>query len=473
MRHARFKAVSAVVAASLLVAACGSDDDEDSSDDTTADADADADSGDDDSTGDDSAGDDSTDADSGGDDSAGDDSTGDDSGDDMASGVTVTMWDFGGGGMDTVIAEWEEATGNTVEQVISEFDPHHEKLLAGFVSGEVPDVAVVEVGYSSLFKANPGNFVDLGAECAAADRADTYLPFRWEHGVSGDGTVIGFPTDVGGLAVAYRHDLFEAAGLPSERDAVAERMATWDDFLALGDEYLAATGEPYIDSSGLLFETIIKQGPEGFYATSGEPIYETSDHVAEAWSIATDAIDRGLSANLAGFSPEWNTGMANGDYAVQLAPAWMRTYIKSQAPDTDGLWDITTLPEAGGNWGGAQLTIPANAEHPEVACDLISYLTEPEQELKIYQEFGNFPSAPELYSDPAVVDFTDEFFNSAPAGEIYVDSITNVEPQFEGVDQRTILREFTLALGRVENGEETADEAWQSALDAIALEVEG
>ena len=40
-----------------------------------------------------------------------------------------------------------------------------------------------------------------------------------------DGRLIGLPTDVGSLAVCYRKDLFEAAGLPTERDAGVGALA--------------------------------------------------------------------------------------------------------------------------------------------------------------------------------------------------------------------------------------------------------
>ena len=56
-------------------------------------------------------------------------------------------------------------------------DEHHEKLLAGFVSGEVPDIAIVEVGYSSLFKANPENFVDLN-DFGAAELEGDFIAFH-------------------------------------------------------------------------------------------------------------------------------------------------------------------------------------------------------------------------------------------------------------------------------------------------------
>ena len=46
---------------------------------------------------------------------------------------------------------------------------------------------------------------------------------------------IGLGTDVGGLAMCYRRDLFEQAGLPTDRDEVSALWPTWDDFIAAGE----------------------------------------------------------------------------------------------------------------------------------------------------------------------------------------------------------------------------------------------
>ncbi len=451
MKHSRRAAVAVIAALGLIAGACGGDDD-----DVSDDADA---------AGEDAVSDDADATDGSGSDDA-------DAGDGAATDdVTLTWWTFGGSGHDNAIAEFEAANpGVTVEVIVAGFDEHHEKLLAGFVSGEVPDIALLEVGYSSLFKANPESFTDL-ADYGAADLESDFVPFRWEHGVAPSGEIIGIPTDVGGLAVAYRADLFEAAGLPTDPAEVTALMPTWDEFLNVGDQYVAATGNAYIDSAGLLFESIVKQGPEGFYSQNGELIYDTSPHVQAAWDYSTDAVARGLSANIGAFTPEWNAAMGNGDYAVQLAPAWMMNYIAGQAPDTAGSWNVADFPEGGGNWGGSQLTIPAGAEHPDLAWELISYISTTDQQAQIFQDFGNFPSITSLYDTPEILDFENEHFSNQKVGAVYAASILAVEPQFEGVEQRTILREFTGALGELENGNVDADGAWNRALDAIALEV--
>ena len=156
------------------------------------------------------------------------------------------------------------------------------------------------MGYSSLFrKAQPQNFQDL-REYGAEELAGDYVAWRWEHGVAADGSIIGIPTDIGGLAMCYRTDLFEAAGLPTDRDEVSAAIATWDDFIDLGEQYVEATGMPFIDGAGgSVFNVVKNQGDKKYYSADGEPIYDTSEQIQLAWDTAIKAIEAGISANIA------------------------------------------------------------------------------------------------------------------------------------------------------------------------------
>jgi cellobiose transport system substrate-binding protein len=45
-------------------------------------------------------------------------------------------------------------------------------------------------------------------------------------------SLIGLPTDTGGLAICYRQDLFAKAGLPTDPAKVSAMFTTWDDYVA-------------------------------------------------------------------------------------------------------------------------------------------------------------------------------------------------------------------------------------------------
>ena len=59
-----------------------------------------------------------------------------------------------------------------------------------------------------------------------------WLDFVVERGTNSDGQLIGYGTDVGPEGICYRADLFEKAGLPTDREEVAALMGTWDDYFA-------------------------------------------------------------------------------------------------------------------------------------------------------------------------------------------------------------------------------------------------
>jgi cellobiose transport system substrate-binding protein len=165
--------------------------------------------------------------------------------------------------------------------------------------------------------------------------------------------------------------------------------------------------------------------------------------------------------------------MANGDFAALGCPAWMMNYIQGQAPDTAGKWNITSIPEVGGNWGGTQLTIPAASDQHQAAYDMITWLLSPENQLEVFKLHGNFPSTPELYDTPEIQEFTNDFFSGAPVGKIYAESAKAVQPIYEGAQQREIDREFENALIAVEDGNVAAADAWTTALANVALAIQG
>ncbi|MDZ8173093.1 ABC transporter substrate-binding protein [Microbacterium xanthum] len=382
--------------------------------------------------------------------------------------VELNVWTFGGMGLDDLFEKYQAENPNVTLKITNAggADEQAQALTTALAGGKGPDVAAIEIGYMAQFKAQPQNFVDLRT-LGADDIQPSFLDWRWEQGVAADGSVVGIPTDVGGLAMAYRTDLFEAAGLPTDRDEVSALWPTWEDFIDVGNQYTEATGKGMVDNVvNSVYNPVVRQGDQMYYGDGPEDfVYESNPQVQKAFDLALDSV--GLSSRIGSFSEEWNAGMNNGDFAVLAAPAWMTTYISQQAPDTSGKWDIAAVPEDAGNWGGSQLTIPKNSEHPEEAYEFISWLMAPEQQLEVFQTHGNFPSTPELYETPDIQEFTSTFFSDAPVGPIYANSVETIQPIYEGPQQRIIDNAIQNTIGQVENGEEPADGAWERAMDNV------
>jgi cellobiose transport system substrate-binding protein len=388
--------------------------------------------------------------------------------------ITLNLWTFGNFGYDELIAEYENDNPNIkIETLIQEFDPHHDALITSLAAGSGgPDIAAAEVAYIGAFANQPDSFINV-LDYGGADIQGDYLDWKWEQATTLDGSAtIGLPTDVGGMAICYRMDLFEEAGLPTDRDEVSALWAdSWEDYIEVGKQYKEATGRAFIDNEGLLYDAVVNQSPDTYYNSDGEYIFEDSEQVAYAWEIVTAAIEAEIDAKTPAWSAEWNAGMNNGDFAVLTCPAWMRGYIEDQAPDTFGNWDVATVPEGGGNWGGSHLVIPAQTEHPQEAYDFMSWILAPEQQLRVFEGTGNFPSTPELYDTPQMQEFTSEFLNNAPLGEIYSDNALDVVAQNVGENYNLINQEFGQALNRVSDGLETPDEAWETAIANINREL--
>ena len=275
-----------------------------------------------------------------------------------------------------------------------------------------PDISAIDEGFIVQFRNQADKFVNLLDKGGADVRVE--VPALEVEGVDVAPTArqIGLGTDVGGLAMCYRSDLFKKAGLPTDRDAVSELWPTWDDFINVGKQYVAKTGKKFVDSGTNMFNPVLAQQPVGFFDEQEQLQMDGGPKVA--LDVSMKAIQAGISANLASFQPNWDQGFKKDQFAVLACPAWMLGHIQDTAPDQKGKWDIAAIPGGGGNWGGSWWTIPEQGKHATRRPTSSSGWSQPEQQIEVFKTVGNLPSQPALYKDPAVLDFKKEFFSNAP-----------------------------------------------------------
>lgn len=354
-------------------------------------------------------------------------------------------------------------------------DKYWPALQTRLASGSgVADVQGIEVARISEVVAEQADLWTDLRQTAAADSIDGYVEWKQPAATTPDGAVLGLGTDIGPMGICYRSDLLAQAGLPVEPDALAARMRTWDDYVALGREYRAAApeGSAWMDSAGGFYNAIVSTEEEIYYDEAGALVHDTNPAVRAAFDTAAAAGQEGLTARLEQFvDPGWDAGFASGSFATIACPSWMIGYIKGKAGDAGaGKWNVTTLPGgAGGNWGGAYLGIPASSEHVEEAAELIAWLTAPEQQAEVFASAGNFPST--TGGIELVADATDPYFTDAPIGQIFTASATAAPVQVLGPEDGVVKSSMVQALLSVEaNGVAPAD-AWTSALDDVAGQV--
>ena len=386
--------------------------------------------------------------------------------------ITLTISTFNEWGYDNLLTEYMELNPNiTIEHnKFAESADAKEQFQTALGAGAgLADVVGVEVDWMPLMMQYGEFFNDL----SSPEVEGRWNNWTIDQATSEDGQLFGYPTDIGPQAIAYRADLFEAAGLPGDREAVAALFAEngggWDQFFAVGDQYVAGSGgRAFFDSIDAIAQGMINQqeAPLEDPAT-GEIIATTNPDIRAMYDELLAHTD--LSAHYGQWSEDWFAAFQNGNFATMLAPSWMLGIIAGNAEGVEG-WDIADVfPGGGGNWGGSFLTVPTMSEHPAEAQALAAWLTAPEQQLKAFATTGNFPSQIEAQESAELAGMTHEFFNDAPVGQIMTNRAAAITViPFKGENYFTVRTALSNALNRVDvDGTHDAETSWQMFVDEV------
>ncbi len=386
--------------------------------------------------------------------------------------LELTIGTFTEFGYEKLLAEYERLHSNIkiTHHKTGQGGPYHQQLLTKLAATSgLEDVVAIEEGHIPDILDKPQLFNDLADIGPADTKPDRWLDWKYESAVAKDGTWIGYGTDIGPLAMCYRKDLLAAAGLPSDPEAVKPLFESWDSYFAAGDRYVEATGNAWFDSDSQIFNAMQNQLETGYLTEDDELAIESNPDIKENWDQVTAAGRGGQTAKLVAFSPEWNNGFKQGAFATKTCPSWMLGVVQEQAgPANAGKWAVTdAFPGGGGNWGGSFLAVPKQSQHPKEAAELAAWLTAPEQQIKAFQETGNFPSQVEALSSPELLNTTNEYFGDVKTGELFAVQAQKVgQAQYKGPGDGKIQENATSpALQAVEQGKSPED-GWRQAVDA-------
>jgi cellobiose transport system substrate-binding protein len=389
--------------------------------------------------------------------------------------ITLTVDTFGNFGYRTLLHDYQRTHPQirVVERVL-EYDDHHARLTERLDAGrDAGDVVAIDEGYAVQFRDRQASFVNLLGLGAGA-LSGNWLPWKWDATLSADGRYqIGLGTDVGGLAMCYRPDLFRDAGLPTDRTAVAKLWPDWEAYIATGKRFREADlPAQWTDSASNVYNQILAQQATGYYDRDENLVIESTSGVRHAWDLTVRMVEAGESAKYVPFNPQWLAALQGGRFATLTCPAWVLGWIQQNAPAAHGQWDVAEVPGGAGNWGGSWLAVPAQSAHQAEAYRLAAWLTAPEQQLRVFTETGNLPSAPQLYEDPEVFEFRNPFFHNAPVGRIFASAVSAKPAQYLGRHNAAVRTIFENKLGEVEIGTRPAEQAWTEAV-AAARQVGG
>ncbi|TFC73574.1 carbohydrate ABC transporter substrate-binding protein [Cryobacterium sp. TMS1-20-1] len=375
--------------------------------------------------------------------------------------VELTVATFNEFGYEDLFGAYEALNPNVtiVHKKAATTNEARDNLTTRLAAGSgLSDIEAIEVDWLPELLQYPDQFVDL----AAAEVDGRWLSWKTDAATTADGQLIGYGTDIGPEGVCYRADLLAAAGLPTDRAAVADLLGdSWESYYAAGAQFEAAgTNVPWFDSAGATWQGVVNQIENPYEDSDGTVIATENPEIKAAYASVLGA-STDLSAHLAQWSSDWTSSFQDNGFATMLCPGWMLGVIEGNADGVTG-WDIAdTFPGGGGNWGGSYLTVPTQSAHPQEAQKLAAWLTAPEQQLSAFASKGTFPSQVEALDSPALLESTDAFFNNAPTGQILANRAAAVEvTPFKGEKYFAINDAMQQALTRVEDGLMTPDESW-------------
>jgi multiple sugar transport system substrate-binding protein len=348
--------------------------------------------------------------------------------------LTFTSWVPG---VEEAVALWNQQNPDvqvTAESVPAGNSGTYNNLFNGLQAGTAPDLSQVEYDSLSSFRLQNG-LVDISACPGIADASGQFVDWTWSQAQIGSEGVYAVPQDTGPMALYYRKDLFDAAGIAAP--------TTWEEYyqaavaLKASNPNLRITHFPQVDANW--FTGLLWQNQASLFELNGDTVNVTVDspetqEVADYWQRMID--EDLIATNLQGFSPDLYAAWNSGTVASWVSAAWGYSTIRDNAPDTSGLWAVAPMPkwdggeDNAGNWGGSTTAVLTGTEHPAEAARFALWLNTDPASLEILnREGGLFPAAQAGLELPALQQGV-EFYGGQPIFDVFREASDQVDTGF-------------------------------------------
>jgi ABC-type glycerol-3-phosphate transport system substrate-binding protein len=194
-----------------------------------------------------------------------------------------------------------------------------------------------------------------------------------------NGTYVGVPYNINEKLWFYRKDLFAQAGIDPTK------IHTMQQFIAAGQRLhskfpnsyiwnLASTPQAYI-----LGELMSGNGSQIFDQKTGKFVVSTDPGIRAAFTTLAQLRASGVvDTQFDDFSPQWQSGLADGTVASVPIGSWMAEFLPMYAPKLANKWGVTTWPSLGGdpNGGGSEaggpvFVVPKGATNKAAAMQFV------------------------------------------------------------------------------------------------------
>lgn len=284
-----------------------------------------------------------------------------------------------------------------------------------------------------------------------------------------NGVTVGVPFEVKTKVWFYRSDIFEECGIK------AEEIVDTDSFIAAGKKIQ----EKYPNANmwnlgstapGYSYYLTLSGNGASFFDADGNYNIASDEGTRKMLEDYKKMVDAGIIANISDWTPDWESGLADGTIITQPCAAWLGQDIFLPTYSGEGNeWKVTTWPaiggtDAGSDAGGSVMVVPVFSSNPEAAADLIANICLSEEGSKcVFKMTGSLPQNTEALKDEAL------FAEQAKGyfGSTFVDAqkaafdkfaIFNYSPN-ASAEQNIVCEYFAKAI----YGQMTIDEALEAA----------
>jgi lactose/L-arabinose transport system substrate-binding protein len=372
------------------------------------------------------------------------------SGDGFSGEITVASWNVAADALtdaaETFMEQHPDATIH-VEYVTSDYDSIIPPLTAGQGAPDV--IQVQQRDFPNFLEIFPNQFVDLTETLDGRENEFAEVALNLTQK---DGRIFALPWDLGPVAVYYRKDFYENAGVNPET------ITTWDKFIKAGKKIQEANDGVKMlalslssDDIAEMYRKLMNQLGAQYYDEDGRIQFATEENIK-----AIEMYKRFVDEDLVMDAPTWDDrirAFVNDQVATVVDPVWYAGTIKTQAEDQKGLWGLMPLPafEEGGpnqaHSGGSVLAVTTQSDDQELAWNFIEFALMTNEGQDIQMKYGLFPSW-QPYYDTDNFNVEDEYFGIA-LSEFFGELSTDIPPLEYGAHYMDINNAIVDALGEI------------------------
>ena len=268
--------------------------------------------------------------------------------------------------------------------------------------------------------------------------------------------------------MCYRTDLFEKAGLPTDRDEVSALWPTWDDYIETGKKFKAGhrrRRRDFVDAATNMYNSILMQSGDGTPTSTHDDNRHRHQPGRQGRLGPRARCRRRVCPPSCSVLQRVERRLQEGTFATMACPAWMTGYITEQAGDGQAASGTSPRCPAAAATGAARSWRCRQSGKHQEADRAGQVPDQPDGQLAAFKAVGNLPSHPTLYEDPAVkAPRTSTSATRRPARSSPPARRTSSRTTWARRTSRCATRSRTRSAAS-RAGEKSSDDAWEAAVD--------